>query len=232
MVLVIASILDEAAASLVNKFTRGAASLLTSMDLSRKDTDILFHQIEKGSIVASGKKIQLGNISGVLTLIPNIYPMELVQINKEDRSYVASEMNAFMLWFLSQLKCPVLNPPSPTCLNGQLWRLEYWMKLAQQQAIPTLSLKRSNTRSYTTNTLKNEDYARITVIGRKCIGTKNAVLQNYSLRLAEVTNLNLLQVGFKRNFDGEWKFAHASQFPDINDKKVAAAIIKFFSKKT
>lgn len=229
MIIVISNIFNEAVPALINRFPKGTVSLFTSRDLSKRGTSIHFNNFDKGSIVVSGKKILIRNISGVLTLIANIYPQELVQINKEDREYVSCEMNAFLTWFLSQLKCPMLNRPSATCFSGQLWKTEYWIKLAIESGIPVDTLVRNNSLPKKHKKPVEDKFISVTLIGKKVYGTAIKEIKNYTLLLASAVKLNLLKVIFKKTASGKYKFYNATQFPDVTDQRVSNAIIEFFS---
>jgi hypothetical protein len=50
-------------------------------------------------------------------------------------------MKAFLLSWLSQLNCLVLNRPTPLCLSGPSWRPEQWTYAAAQLGIPVQPLR-------------------------------------------------------------------------------------------
>ena len=71
----------------------------------------------------------------MLTRVPAVFEDELTDIMFSDRSYVAAEMTAFLLFWLSRLRCPVLNEPTATCLAGRYWRREQWIDQAARAGI-------------------------------------------------------------------------------------------------
>jgi hypothetical protein len=93
--------------------------------------------------VIGGKEIPTRYIEGVLTRLTYITHHELPHITLKDREYVASEMMAFLVSWLSFLRCPVLNRPStPICLCGPNWRQEEWIHAASKVGIPVLRTER------------------------------------------------------------------------------------------
>jgi len=92
--------------------------------------------VDGDAAVVEGKRVPQKEITGVLTRLPCVFEQELVDITPDDRRYVAAEMTAFLLFWLSRLKCPVLNRPTPTCLSGPYWRREKWIHVAARVGIP------------------------------------------------------------------------------------------------
>src|SRR5579872_3914402 len=124
MLVVLAHRYDQEARELVSHWSASDARLLTSADLSRKGWRHFSDEPTASTAVISGRVVPVDQISGVLTLLTGVFEQELVDIVPSDRSYAAAEMTAFLLCWLSTLKCPVLNRPTPTCLSGPYWRRE------------------------------------------------------------------------------------------------------------
>ncbi len=228
MILVIGSILDTTAPKLVSEFN-GDAVLLTSLDLSTDGTSVCFHEFHEGIIMAQGQAIPVRTISGVVGLVAGFYPQELIQVNLTDREYVCREMNAFMFWFLSQLRCPKLNRPSVNCFSGPFWKTETWFSLAKRAGIPCAPVKRDNNKSPKPPSKNGEELTRVTVIGREFSGSNDERLHHYSSRLARDAHLDLLTVFFAKRNSRDYEFRGASQFPDLSDGDVLRAVPKFFS---
>ena len=112
MILVVASQVDEAAGDLVASFSADRALLVTCADLSSPGWVCSTTDGGKGTFVSAGERYDTASVDGLLTLIPVVYEKELVHIHPDDRGYVASEMTAFLAYWLSELDCPKLNPPS------------------------------------------------------------------------------------------------------------------------
>jgi hypothetical protein len=93
--------------------------------------------VASGSAIVEGQVVQTRQIEGVVSLLPWIGPQDLPGIHPEDQEYVAAEMSAFLLAWLSELSCPVLDRPSPSSLSGLGWRREQWIRVASRLGIPT-----------------------------------------------------------------------------------------------
>ncbi len=227
MILVVASIADALAPNLVSQF-HGEAALLTSLDLSIEGTSLSFHSFDDGTLVAQGKEFPVRSISGVVSLTGSFYPQELVQISASDREYVCREMNAFMIWLLSQLRCPMLNRPSVNCFSGPMRKMEAWAALARQADIPIAPLRRDNLGR--TNPLldKETKWEHVTIIGREFVGTENEELRDYATRLANCADLDLLSVVFSKDGSRGFEFRNASPFPDLSSENTLKAIPHFF----
>lgn len=59
-----------------------------------------------------------GELDAVITLLPWVWAPELTHVIEEDREYVASEMSAFLLAWLCELQCTVIDRPSALSLTG------------------------------------------------------------------------------------------------------------------
>ena len=132
LIVVVASRLDQGARTLAASQGTDRVALLTCEDLSVPGWR---HYVAAGGTsvaVIDGREVAVEEITGVVTCLPNVSELELLHIVPSDRAYVAAEMSAFLLSWLSALSCPVLNRPSPTCLSGPYWRPEQWARVASE----------------------------------------------------------------------------------------------------
>ena len=116
MIVVLASRHDRACGRLVADWA-GHASLLTCQDLSVRGWRYGPGGVADAAVLG-GRLTRAGEIEGVLTRLPRVDQSELGHIVPGDRGYVAEEMTAFLAAWLSDLRCPVLNRPTATCLLG------------------------------------------------------------------------------------------------------------------
>jgi len=228
--LVIASVVDEAARSLVDRFARGAATLLTPHDLSVAGTRVSAGAFSDGILATREGVVRFDQVTGVVTLIPCVYPEELVHITKENRTYVASEMTAFLSYVLAELPCPKLNAPTTTCLSGPGWQQEHWVTLAHRSRIPVAAVTRRSRR------LPREEVPELaattlTVVGDRVVGSRDEVLGACATRLARAAGLDLLRMSFDRQRDGSHRFICATQFVDVMGQEVSAAIVRYFEQR-
>ena len=143
MLVVVASRYDEIARSLVDCWAKQGAKLLTCDDLSVVGWRHSLRGVGGDSsplldstAVVDGQVVGVEEISGVLIRLPYVFEQELLHIVPDDRAYVAAEMQAFLISWLSRLKCPVLNRPTPSYLLGANWRPQQWVYAAAQVGIP------------------------------------------------------------------------------------------------
>src|ERR1700744_3943852 len=119
MILVISNIAKKAAASLVELFPPGAAFLLTGSNFFEAfKGGVEVDDFDASTICLGGQNIPVSDITGVISTISNFVPAEFYYVQEADRDYVCAEMNAFFTWFLSQLKCKQINPPSVRAFSG------------------------------------------------------------------------------------------------------------------
>lgn len=136
MILIIASRFDAGAAALARRWHRHDACVLTCEMLSQRGWVFIPGDPDEGRVVlASGRTVDVRDISGAVTLLPYVGEAELPQIAKKDRPYVAAEMMAFLVAFLTALPCAVLNRPTPVCLTGPYLRPEGWLRAAAREGL-------------------------------------------------------------------------------------------------
>lgn len=134
MLVVLAGVLDDEAATLVARWRDHDAVLVTPRDLSGPgwvDGDGV-----QGALRASGRVRSTRELSGVLVRLAGVLPEELVDLVGEDRPYASAEMTAFLTHWLCALPVPVLNRPSPMCLLGPAWSNEQWLVQAARLGAP------------------------------------------------------------------------------------------------
>ena len=139
MLVVVAGRHDATARAFVERHAGAGIALLTGDDLSRPGWRFSLGNGgpgADGSAVVGGRQVATTDIAGVLTRLPHVTEAELPAIVPEDRTYVAAEMTAFLLAWLSALRCPVLNPPTATCLAGPYWWPAQWVRVAHGLGIP------------------------------------------------------------------------------------------------
>ncbi|HEV2714058.1 MAG TPA: hypothetical protein VGU64_02260, partial [Terriglobales bacterium] len=126
MIVVLASLDDSSAEALVQRWAHVDARLMTCEDLSRSGWSVSPHLRGRGMTVIGGERVGVKHIQGVLVRLSFVTENELPHIHPEDRLYLAAEIMAFLVAWLSELPCPVLNRPTPFCLAGPSWRPEQW----------------------------------------------------------------------------------------------------------
>jgi hypothetical protein len=213
---------DEVAQWLANCWQAHDTALLTAADLSVSGWYQHFPPLAPGRsrAVVSGRELATGDITGVLTRMPCVYERELGHIVPGDRSYVASEMTAFLLAWLSSLTCPVLNRPTPTCLAGTNWRSEQWVRLAAGLGIPVRPVRRASAR--TSDELA--DSCEVIVVGGECFAEAAPQLHAYARSVAGAAGTELLAVRFTGSEPGAL-FVSAHPWPNLASPEIAGAVL-------
>jgi hypothetical protein len=200
---------------------------LTAEDLSAAGWRQRLHSLD-GDAVVERKVLPDKEITGVLTLLPRVFEDELVEVVPVDRSYVAAEMTSFLFFWLSRLRCPVLNRPTPTCLSGPYWRREKWVHVAAQAGIPVDPVRRQQMSPGFP--IQEEALvpagATATVIGDRVFGECEPALHLQALSLARLAQVDFLSIQFSGPERGA-HFVGANVFPDLSDDKVTDSILEY-----
>lgn len=224
--LVIASEWDEAARTLVERWAAFNACLITPSDLSMEGWRYLPGDLYNSVALASGSAVPVSEIQGVVTRLPWVYEHDLRHIIPSDRTYVAAEMSAFLVAWLTELPCKVLNRPTPVCLSGPFWRHEKWVHMAAQLGIPVSPAHRTApiALSTTSGFAPLSGGNTITLVGQKHLGSAHPDLIEQARALALAADVELLAVSFSGP-ESDSTFVSATPWVDLADPLVADAVL-------
>lgn len=221
---VLASAADDVALSLSKRLTRPDVVVVTPGDLSRPGWCYLPGTCAS-TIVAEGEILGSEKIAAVVTRLPWVSEFELPQIVPGDRPYVAAEMGAFLLAWLSELACPVANRPSPNCLCGPYWRHERWVTEAVRAGlavVPARRLVSADGAQYLPSTCRSR--VSVTVVGERCFGKADEQILEQALCLARATGVATLTLHFSDAGAG-MRFFTANPWPCLEDDELAGALL-------
>jgi len=225
MFIIIASRYDAAAQAFASYWAKYEIVLLTAEALSIAGWCYYPQNAAASTAVIGGQTVAVDKISGVLTRLSSIPETELPHIVSADRNYVAVEMTAFLLAWLSSLSCTVLNRPSPGCLAGPAWRQAQWVYTAAQLGIPVRPLHQPSTLSTNySSTFDEDDIITVTVVGERCFGTDNKIYQTQARQLAAKSKTDLLAAHFSKSTT---EFMGADLWPDISCPDIAEAVMAY-----
>jgi hypothetical protein len=227
LIVVLASRYDTTAQRLVERWAAHDACLLTCKDLSVAGWGYHLANRSTSTAVIGGRKVGVEEIRGVVTRLPWVAEHELVSIIPADRAYVAAEMSAFLAFWLSDLKCPVLNRPTPGSLNGPSWRREQWIFTAARLGMRVPSERRLLSLRSVASPHKQLAANTVTVVGDCCLGQADKSLLERSRQLAEAANVKLLGVQFS-NASPDSTFLNATLYPEFDSIEVTDAILEYF----
>jgi len=209
-------------------FPPGAASLVTASNLNTSlKAAVRVDNFRASEITIGGVRISAADISGVVTSVGYFLPQEFYYIEPADRDYVCSEVRAFFIYFLSELRCRKLNPPAPKTLSGLgLHRIE-WMKAAYAGGIPVWPSRLKNG-----ELVKGDEQplrrVRATIIGETIIedGTPEHV-REYVGTLSRMFAMPYLCADFASPREGEYFLAELWSVPDITVAANREAVVRF-----
>ena len=227
MLVVLASRHDRSARSLVQRWAAFGTGMITCEDLSVAGWRFCPSSPDASTAVVDGRVVPCKDITGVLTRLPSIFPWELVRIRREDRVYVAAEMGAFLVAWLSSLSCPVLNRPVGACLSGPNWRPEQWARAASSVNIPVRTMERRVLRgSRPEPDVSEPGSVGVTVVGRHWFGQIDPSLGVQARSLAVAARVDLLEVCFS-GYEAGSCLESVNLWPDLARADVADAALQY-----
>lgn len=226
MLVILASRHDEAARSLAARWAGEGAALLTPRGLSVGGWRHRLGSPSDSAAVIDGRAVPVEELTGVLTRLWCVGLQDLTHIVPPDREYVSMEMSAFLTSWLTQLRCPVLNRPTPNCLAGPNWLPEEWTHRAARLGIPVRPVeRRSSLGTPPAPPRAAEARATVTVAGARCLGAADETLRRHARRLAAHAGVELLDVFFDGD-DARARFVGVSLWPDIGSPDLADAMLE------
>jgi hypothetical protein len=223
MLIILATRQDEAAAWLADRWQPHGAVIVSAADLSTSGWSLDLCSPAKSRACIGGRTVRNEEIEGVLTRMPCVHGEDLNHIVPPDRQYVASEMTAFLLAWLSSLVCPVLNRPTPDSLGGPGWRQEGWVHLASRLGIPVTAVRRgaANRKS----DAEDQSTCEVIVAGDQCFGEVAPPLIENARMLAKAAGTHLLSARFS-GAAADSVFVSASPWPNLALPTIADAVLR------
>jgi len=228
LILVLSNVANEAAGEMVGMFPRGAASLVTASDLNQTFRAALsVGDFPPSEITLGGTRTTAGEISGVVSTISHFLPQEFYYIEAADREYVCAEVSAFFIYFLSELSCRKVNPPTPKRLSGLgLHRVE-WLRVAAGCGVPVWPFAFRNG-TPAAETEPGLEYLRSTIVGESLV-EKDAPerVGGYMRSLSLALSMPYLSCLFVRPGGGDYHLAELMSVPDVRVPANREAIAAF-----
>ena len=234
LILIISNIANEAAARLVDRFPPGAALLITASSFHQSfRSGLNVNDFSLSRIFINGKEIAASEIAGVITTISSFMPNEFYYIDDADQKYVCAEMNAFFIYFLSQLKCKKINPPTVRSLSGpSLHRIE-WIKKVHAAGIPVWPVKMVNSRNVNAGLAENlkPGVKSFSALDGRIIGAQvqPGLLKRYAFELQSLFAMPFFSCHFISEMPGQYHLADIIWKPDVSVAANCEAIVNYFS---
>lgn len=228
MIVIVASRYDAAARRLAHSWAARRAVLLTPDDLTAPGWSWRF-----GSDEASGGDFGIGGVAysgtqiqAVLSCLPCVTEAELPLTAEADRSYVARELQAFLLAWLANLSCPVLNRPSTTSLIGPSWRREQWLLAAREAGLNTVKLVRRAGQVAGPAPMATQRF--VTLVGSRVFDAPEPSIATGVRALARRAGVELLSLACEPGPSG-WQVSHAETKVPLDRRPVTDAILEHLS---
>ncbi|HVX64975.1 MAG TPA: hypothetical protein VHA11_00160 [Bryobacteraceae bacterium] len=229
MIVVFANEHDQKARWLVRRWRDRGALLMVPSDLSRAGWRCTSSAPAHSEFVIGGVTRCASEIDGVLIRWPAVVPADLPYIAASDRNYVAAEMNAFLVYWLTASGRRVLNRPTPRSLCGPGWYPEHWVRHASQAGLRVRTLQRSLTLASAGRfgwPVYDGLWVDVIVAGPACYGSATPELARKACALAAAAGVELV----KFRFDGSGEdacFLEADVCPNLEDELVEQAVYSY-----
>jgi hypothetical protein len=221
MILIVASIADEAAAAFAGE---AAASLFTCYDLAVSKSALRYPDFHNSIISLKGKELAVTEITAVLNLLPAVFPGELFFYPEEEREYQSSEFHALLTFFLTALPCSVINRPSTMSLSGPYINPMRWSEAAVRAGIPLSKMTIENTHPPDGGFYRRKDLLTIECLGGTIISPSYTIADDYTRALVKNSNVEYLKVFYDRE---HFSFERAQSIPDVKDPQVRKLLINY-----
>ncbi len=229
MILVLSNVANEAAPALVESFGPGAASLVTASNLYPSfKTAVSVNEFASSELTVDGRPFRASEITGVVSTIAYFLPQEFYYVAEADREYVCAEVSAFFIYFLAQLHCPKLNPPSAKTLSGLgMHRIE-WMKAAAQLGVPVWPARFVNGEPAGSSVARELPCVRATIVGDTIVdaGVPEGVTAHLRL-LSQRLATPYLCAEFAAAHGDDFLLTDLWSVPDITVAANREAIVRF-----
>jgi hypothetical protein len=223
MRIVVASEEDQAARALVAHWGVNSAALVTPADLSRPGWRHVVGDPAQAMAAVDGRVLHAEDIEAVVVRLFAVSDYEIPHMRSEDRQYAAAEMTAFLLAWLDECRCPVLNRPTAGCLNGPSWSPEQWMLAAARAGLRTVAMRRRVPPNGPMPPTLEPDEAVATVVEDQCLGPIHDDLVDAVFHLAAIAGTTLLSVRLTDSSPTA-AFLGASAWPNLADPSIMAAL--------
>jgi hypothetical protein len=217
---------DDQAHALARRWAFADAVVLSPIDLSRRGWRYYPGNPRAHRAVIDDRPLDVREIGAVLVRLPCVSADELSHIRASDRAYVAEEMTAFLLAWLTELPCPVVNRPTASCLAGPAFRAEQWVQLASSCGIPCQPVRRHVRLNGSGEQPNQPAETTVTVVGRRQLGDPHAALAERAALVAAAAGTDVLTVTFD-GADADARFVGAHLWPDTDRDDVADGLLEF-----
>jgi hypothetical protein len=212
MLLVFGSSYDVHPRRLVEHWTRSGreVALVSPAELSRAGWRLRRGDPGQTRAAAGDRVVAGADISGVVNALASIGPHDLPHVVEGDREYVAQEMTAFLLAWLQELDCPVVDRPTTRSLAGCGRSSFEWAAIAGSVGIPAAPRWEGPT-------------SAVTVVGGRAVDAENLALADAAETVSRVADRRLATLRFTT--DDAPRLVTAESRPQVGRELVAERLL-------
>jgi hypothetical protein len=219
MLLVLGSALDDAPSLLVQRWRRAGrdVALVTPADLSRPGWRLRCGRPAESTAALAECVLAGPDIEGIVSALAVISPYDLAHIADGDRDYVAQEMSAFLLAWMTELACPVIDRPTAVSLAGCGRSAFEWAEIAHRQGLFADPLWPGETTGVTV------------VGGRAADHSRDGPLAAAAVTIAAAAERSLVTLRFAAGAASP-TVVGADARPEVGDEAAADALLAWFDR--
>lgn len=180
---------------------------------------------ERSELTVSGARIRVGELRGVVNLVPAVPPELLTFYAEEEREYQAGELHAWLSFFLSSLRCRVVNRPTPVSLTGPALTALSWTRISRAAGIAAapLTAESSDVRAALREPMPDGD--DVVCVGGRVVSPAGSPSEAAALRLAEAAGVVYLRAWFDRDS----RLLGATSVPDLRPESTRRALADYLA---
>ena len=217
MYLVLGSALDDVPYRLVQRWQEVGrdVALATPADLSLSGWRLRIGSAPEARAAVGQRLVSATELDAVISLLPWISHAELRHVVAEDRDYVVHEMSAFLLAWLHQVPCRVIDPPSTLSLAGCGRSSHEWAALASAIGVAA-------------DATWSGAFSTVTVVGGRVVGLVASPVAAAAEAITAAAGRALVTLRFAEEHvigDAEPVFAGTQVRPEVGSVNAADALL-------
>jgi hypothetical protein len=228
VILVLAEVKDAAVVSLAGEFEPTPAAVLTCPELAADRSCLRHPDFPDSTITVEARNVGVAQIAGVVNLLAAVVPKTLTVYEPEEREYQASELHAWLLFFLSALVCPVVNRPTPLSLNGPVLNPIGWYHLARAAGIPLSAVSVDSAEGTNPRARGSGNLVEVVCLGGGILAPSGTAADRYTVELARRSGVEYLKARYTNESPTNVRFAGASSIPDPRCQRERRALVEYF----
>jgi hypothetical protein len=231
MILILASMVDAAAAAFAREFADAGTRSVTCRDLAENKAELRYPGFAASTLEIGGQTISVREITGIINLLPAIFPEELIFYPPEEREYQAAEFHALLTFFLTSIRAPVINRPAAGSLVGPFVNPIAFYHLAQRVGVPASSINIDTDHFVNPFTAPRSDTAfEVSCLGGRILAPSGTTADLDTLALSRQAKVEYLRAVYDNSGNGRPELVMVHTVPDVQRVATRRALIDFFAR--